>query len=67
MNTIHKAEVDFHMAKKSIDDICIIGAACSDLRKEDPILNERLTSLNQYLQSIWYQIQSRQLDPKKSN
>jgi ribosomal protein L14 len=44
----HQIEIDLHEAKKSIDDICILGAIVKD---EDA--KKYLQSLNNYLQKIW--------------
>jgi hypothetical protein len=47
----HKIQIDLHDAKKSIDDICILGSLVKDENAK-----KYLESLNIYLQNIWSNI-----------
>lgn len=51
----HQIEIDLHEAKKSIDDICILGAIVKDEDARKP-----LRSLNDYLQNIWDAVLAKQ-------
>lgn len=46
----HNIKIDFHEAKSSIDDICILGAA---MKGEEG--RKQLTSLNMFIRDIWQQ------------
>lgn len=50
-HTKHLIEIDLHDAKRSIEDICIMGAINKDAKGE-----EILASLNIYLQGIWAKV-----------
>ena len=52
----YSININLHKAKKSIDDICIIGSCCSELRKKNAVLDTRLKELDNYLQDIWEQV-----------
>ena len=47
----HEIEIDLHEAKKSIDEICILGAMIKDKDAK-----KHLSNLDTYLQSIWDKI-----------
>lgn len=50
-HTKHLIEIDLHDAKRSIEDICIMGAINKDAKGK-----EILASLNLYLQGIWAKV-----------
>ncbi len=47
----HLIEIDLHEAKKSIDNICLLGCYTKDEKAK-----EFLHSLNDYVQDIWSKI-----------
>lgn len=62
INTKHLIEIDLHDAKKSIEDICIMGAINTDEKGK-----EILSSLNCYLQKIWEDVSHKHLDQLKND
>jgi len=53
MKTKKVVVVDLHDVKRAVEDMCIIGASCSDLRTKDKVLDAKIKSLDVFIQKVW--------------